>query len=139
MSKDSAFSYGTSVVPGLTMLAGTSRLSYASLKFSSEKSFATSSPARRTSLAFLLVTRKPLSQGGRGGGAVSFAARSLGMPMPCVVMVFERVSSRFGTAYKCRGFLAKCCDEPPRRDLRRVIGDFHESLDHSRLDALSLT
>jgi hypothetical protein len=32
MSRDSAFSYGTSVVPGLTMLAGTSRLSYASLK-----------------------------------------------------------------------------------------------------------
>ena len=32
MSRDSAFSYGTSVVPGLTMLAGTSTLSYASLK-----------------------------------------------------------------------------------------------------------
>jgi len=73
------------------MLFGIPTSPYACLKNVSLSSVETSSPARRTSSEFLLVTRKPLSQGGRGGGAVSSTVRSRGIPMLCVVMVFGEV------------------------------------------------
>ena len=61
------------------MDAGTSTSSYASLKKNSPRILVTSSPARRTSLGALDVTRKPLSQLGRGGGEVSCVSRPSGM------------------------------------------------------------
>ena len=104
-------------------------MSYASLKKSSLRSFATSSPARRTSLAVLLVTRKPLSQGGRGGGAVSCAARSLGMPMPCVVMVLKRCLCGVVAfdEFRCRGSVLTRSFSQSRADWPR--GRFGEPAD----------